>query len=392
MPPRSGRTRRLLFLCVIGLAASTIYLLWFGWRWSRPGNQHYLRGLDLLAAGRPNRAEAEWILGARQAPSDYRNFEELGDYYASVHRTADAAACYARASTLHPSDATLFLRLARTHQDLGDYSGAARAVYRAAALRPNDGNILGLYGILEAKLKERRTAIAALDRACTLSPQNGQFRVAKALAEMDTLDLPAAERDLETYLRSHPRNAEASYYLSVLYNQKPRTPQNIRAAIAYARAALAGMPRDTRPYVGLGQLYLDIGQPKDALQIFLSAQKLAVNNESIIHGLADSYHQLGLKPQELAADQRLQTLVLRNDRIEHLKHVMGYNHFDLKSGLELAGLEELNGRSDLAVMYYEQLIRQWPTEMRPRRALSAYYRRVGRSDLAAVALRTDMLP
>ncbi|MCA1597085.1 MAG: tetratricopeptide repeat protein [Chloroflexi bacterium] len=388
-----GRRRGLfLLLCVLALLASAGYLAWFGWRWSRPGTQHYLKGLDFLASGHPNRAEAEWILGVKQAPSDYRSYEELGDYYASIHRTADAAACYANATRLHPGDATLFMRLSRAHQDLGDFKGAARAAYDAAALQPDNARMVGTYGILEAKLKERRTAIAALTRACLLDPKNGQFLLARALAEMDSLDFPAADADLRTYLRSHPRDPEASYYLCVLYNQKPRTPENVRAAIALAQAALAGLPGETRVYNALGQLYLDSGRPRDALAVFLAGLKRSGNDEGILHGLADTYHQLGMKANEIEADHELQIVGDRHEQIAHLKHVMGFNHFDLESGLKLARLEELDGDDRLAVTYYQQIVRQWPKDMRARRLLSNYYRRIGRPDLAATALRTDMVP
>ncbi|HET6382122.1 MAG TPA: tetratricopeptide repeat protein [Armatimonadota bacterium] len=372
--------------------SAAIYFFSFWRAWNRPGMKYYLKGMDYMSAHQPAQAEVEWIKGAEADPEDYHCFEELGDYYSSVLRTQEAAACYDRAVTLHPTDGRLYLRLAGAHQALGDFKGAARAASSAVALLPDDSDAVGLYGILEAKIKDRSKAVAALKRACALAPKNGHYRLALALAEMDALEIQAAEPDLRLYLSDHPGDPEASYYMCVIYNQKPRTPENIRTAIGFAKTAIAGRPKDIRGYLALGQLYLDAGKPRLALNSFLESAKIQPNSEGALNGIEDSYTRLGLTRQRLAAAQALQDVVTRHDEIAHLKHVMGYNHFDTAAGLQLAALEDQDGNEKQAITYYEQLILQAPHDMRPRRGLSAVYKKIGEPRLAAIALRVDMLP
>ncbi|MBV9851725.1 MAG: tetratricopeptide repeat protein [Armatimonadetes bacterium] len=389
-PPRASRLRP-----GPAIAALIVALGYGGWSWheyERPGRVHERRGVEDAAAGRFHEAERQWRQGVREDPTFPGCYEHLGDLYQQVRDYPDAAADFQAAARLNPRDGTLFLRLARAQQSAGDLPAAAASAQRAAQLRPDDGEALGLYGMLEGKGKHMPQALAALRRARQLRPDDRDDLLALVNLEMDVPDMDAAERDLTPWLKAHPDDAEACYFMAVIYNQKPRTPDNLQAGIGYAERALAGMARDPRPYALLGQLYLDVNRPQDALRTFQIAAQLLPNDEGVLHGLVGCYTRLGQSRQAAAAAARLQTETARHDRIAHLQEVMRFNHADVASGLELARLEEEDGDLRQAQQYYVALVQTASRDPRTHAALAAFLRRIGRPELAKQAARLDFTP
>jgi tetratricopeptide (TPR) repeat protein len=368
------------------------YLIWFWRGQTRPGMRHFFQGMEYVAAGYPARAEREWLLGVKEDPGEYRCYEQLGDYYTELLQPQKGAVFYAAAARRAPWNGSLFLRLAAAERKSGRPDRAQAAARRAAELMPNDGDAVGLYGLLLADSRNRPAALAVLRRAHQLRPNDRRYYMSMVNTEMDTFDFVSAERDLQPYLRTHPRDGEARYMMAVIYNQKPRTPANIRAAIDFAQRALILMPGDERVYNVLGQLYLDAGQLPQALSVYTAGRRVAPNSEGMLRGLQSCYTQLGRTADAAAVSAEFQKVLARHDRIAHLTHVMGFNHHDTTAGLELARLVEEDGRSAQARAYYEQLVRQSPNDPRTRRALSGFYQRMGRSDRARLALQPQFMP
>jgi len=372
------------------LACGSLLGFWRGS--SRPGMRRYLSGMELLSAGRPADAEREWRRGAREDPGDWHCYERLGEYYSALLRYEEAADCYSRAAARSSQDGTLFLRLAAVERKLGHRDQAREAARRAAALRPEDADALGLYGILLAESRKRPAALAMLRRAHSLRPRDRQYFMAMVSTELDSLEFAGVERDLAPYLRAHPDDAEACYMMAVVTNQKPRTPENLKADIAVAERALAGMPRDARAHTLLGQLYLDADRPRDALKVYMAGLKVAPYAEGVLRGLMDCYRRLGEPAQVGAVSRAYERVLARHDRISHLTHVMGFDHQNTSAGLELARLVEEDGRLTQARAYYEQLVRQAPQDSRTRQALSDFYLRMKQPELARRALQLSFVP
>jgi tetratricopeptide (TPR) repeat protein len=384
--------QRLACGLILAGAAAAVSLLGFWREQSRPGIRHYLKGMEYLTARYPLQAEQEWLMGIREDPGEYHCYEQLGDYYTEVLQPQKAVDYYAGAAKRAPGNGSLFLRLTAAERKAGRRDEALATARRAAALLPDDADAVGLYGLLLAESRNRPAALAALRRAHTLKPEDRRYFIAMVNGALDTLDFAAAERDLQPYLRTHPQDAEAGYMIAVIYNQKPRTPGNLEAAIGYARQALAGMPNDARIHTLLGQLYLDSDRPGDALRVYTAGRRVAPNDEGILRGLMDCCRRLGKSAAVTATSGALQRVLARHDRIAHLTHVMGFNHHDTAAGLELARLVEEDGRFSQARAYYEQLVRQSPQDARTRRALSGFYRRMGRPEKARLALEPQFIP
>lgn len=390
---RTGFVRRLVpVFCLLAIALAAASLIQFWREQSRPGMRHYLQGREYLAAGVPLQAEREWRLGTTEDPADYRCYKELGDYYAQLRQFPEARACYVSAARLAPRRWIVWLRLAAAERELGHGDAARAAALRAYRLRPDHADAVGLYGLLLADARNRPAAVAMLRRAHQLRPNDRQYFTPLVQTELDSMDFAAVERDLSPYLRAHPGDPDACFMMAVVYNQKPRTAPNLQSAIDLARRALAGKPRDARVYALLGQLYLDAGRTRDAVQVCTAGQRVAPHAEGILHCLIDADTRLGRTADAAAVSRTLRQVLARHDRVSYLTYAMSLDPHNIAAGLELAHLAEADGRYAPAQRFYEQLVRQAPDDPRLRRALSAFYRRMGRPDQARRALKREFTP
>lgn len=391
--PVGGWRKRLVVVFALAATATALAFSYLNWRdWSRPGQRHYRRGLELMAAHDPGRALDEWTRGIAEDPRDPACFEMVGDFYAQSQKFGEAAGLYEHATQLSPRNGELHSKLANAFRNLGRQQQALAAAEKAAQLLPKDADAVGRYGLLLKAAKRRPEALATLRQAEVLRPHTRLFFMALVDLEMDTLQMDQAERDLQGYLREHPDDPEACFRMAAVYNRKRRTPENVKLAMQYAEKSLLGLKADARPYTLLGQLYLDAGKPAEALKYYQTGHQIAPTAESLLRGLADCYTRLGRTKELASVSAEYQDLLKRHDRIDHLTHVMSFNPKDITSGLELALLTEQEGLIGKAEAYYEQLVRQAPKDPRTRQALSGFYGRAGRQDLAKRALEPDFLP
>src|SRR3546814_3394731 len=72
---------------------------------------------------------------------------------------------------------------------------------------------------------------------------------------------------------------------------------NTKKAIAEAKAYLAYKPEDSNPYLMMANLYLDIGEPKEALKILNKGEKKFPNDAYIPLTKADAYHSLKMNDE-----------------------------------------------------------------------------------------------
>lgn len=158
--------------------------------------------------------------------------------------------------------------------------------------------------------------------------------------EMDILDIQNAERDLTPHAKAHPEDAEAQYLMGSIFNQKPRTPANLHTVLTYAQRAFPKMRSDERIYNLLGQLYLDGDQPQKALQIYLKSRQLFPASGVVVSGLLRTYTRLHDTTRAQQTATQLQIMTARHNRIDHLRHVLGFDSHNIQAALELARLRE----------------------------------------------------
>lgn len=393
-PQRKRALSAVLFL--IGLFALLAYGAWSWRQYTRPGQIHYRRGMDFLAAHRFRDAEREWQIGVRLDPTSPDCYERLGDLYQEVRDYPQATANYAQAAKLRPQDGTLFKRLADVQIAKGDYRGAFIPAKRAYELLPEDAASAGTYGDLAQRLNHHDDALVAMRRAHQLDPSNSRYLLTLVNIEMDVDLMPAAERDLAPYVQAHPNDAWASYLTAVLYNEKPRTPENLHQAIGYAERSASNVQAPQAVFTLLSQLYLSAGRLTDAERACQLGLQRDPNYADLLAQFAKCEALLGRSQSAAQASSRLQALRTRHDRIsylrQHLKTLTVFRSSDVPAGLELARLEEEDGDMQDARTYYVTLVHLAPNDPRTRAALAGFLRRTGRPDLARQALNPKFVP
>lgn len=387
-PP--ARLWRALGLALLLAACAASF--WYWRQYARPGASHDRQAQQDAAEGRPGDAEREWLQGIREDASYAPCYVHLGDLYMQARRFPDAVTEYNAAAKLAPGDGMLFLQLNRADLAVHDVRGAEAAAKRAADLLPDNADAAGLYGLLEVQQKNNPAALAPLRRAHHLRPSDRDYLLALVPIEIEDVAFAQAQSDLAPYLQAHPTDYWACHLMAVIFELKSHDPADWKTALAYEQRAAAGLPGDPRVYLTLGDLYLDLDRPADALSAFQTGQRLLPNSEAMWHGLVGSYSRLGEKRQAAAATLALQRLAARHQRITYLQEQMILRPADAVPGLALARLEEEDGDDGAARSILMDLLRQAPHDPRPHRALADFYQRRGRPRLAQQAARLDYMP
>ena len=356
------------------------------WSWrqsSRPGAVHLRAGQEAAAAHQDAEAEREWRQGVQEDPTFADDYAELGDLYLRELRFKDAAAEYQAAAKLTPDDGTLFLRLHHAYLGAHDPQAALEAIRRASELRPDDPDAAGLCGLLAARMQNRPIALSALRRAHALKPEDQDYLFELARQEINAVDMAAAERDLDTFLKlapnpGDPNNGEANRLLALLYKQKPPTPDNIKTALALAGRACRALPDSPDAFLLLGQLDLNADDTDGALKAFGKAHSLDPGSPEVLSGLVTCYTHRHDTVRAAQAAAALQAATGRRNRVEALKAALRRDPADTASRLELAHLEEEDGALPAAADSYAEAARVAPNDARAQAALSAFYGRHGR--------------
>ncbi len=374
------------FVCALLMAA--VVAVFYGvqsWRqWTRPGTRHYLRGMELASSKQYVQAEKEWLQGVQEDPKSVECYESLGDLYAVVRQYDKAARFYDSAGKLAPDDGEIFLKQMRTQQNLGDIDKAYVAAKQAAKLLPENGEAVGEYGVYAAHFKNRVAAAEALRKAHALAPDNEHYLIALVLLELDASNWQLAEQHLQPLLERQPNHAEANYYMAVIYNQKPRTRENLAAALKYVQRSVSNSKREVRTYLLLGQLYLDSNQPEKALQVYSEAVSYWPIMLPFYNGLSQCYIRLGNPKKQAEVAATIRRLTVREDRMEFLKHALGFNKRDIPVALELALLYEEEGSLQSARGAYELALKAGPRDPRVQKQVKAFYNRIAKSHNAQV--------
>ena len=392
-PRRNVRRNRLLLaVSALVLVAACAYLGWSWKSWTRPGVYYYEKGMDAAAAKHYDLAEDAWVTGVRKDPRAWQCYAQLGALYAEAKNPALAAYAYEAAAKIHPKDGDLYLGLERARTAEGNRPAAYEAARQAAALLPGSEAAAGDYGLLASQTGHDMEALAALRHALALAPGSPKYVIALVSLEIDSLDLSRAENDLTPYLKAHPEDFQGHYYMAVIYNLKPRTPDNIRLGLAQAELALPHMLGDTHGYNVLGELFLAAGRPVAAYRAFMEGYKIDPHSQQMLHGLLHCDTRLGDMREADLISARLDREAAAENQMEHLKHVLGFNHKDPAAVLALAGLYEGTGRHRQTFDLFTQAIREMPDNPKIRAAFAVFLSRARRPDMAKQVLQPKFVP
>lgn len=168
----------------------------------------------MLMQNAPDRALKELDAGPSRFPAAAARAR--GRALAGLGRTDEAGPVFARALALAPTDAELWLDVARYRLQTGSRAGAIVAADRALALKPNAVPTIVLRGTLVRTQYGLKAALPWFERAAALDPGHAPAWVEQAATLGDlgrTADMLAATRHA---LELEPGNGEARYLQAAL--------------------------------------------------------------------------------------------------------------------------------------------------------------------------------
>lgn len=377
--PKPYRFFRLVVLCccLAGGAVALVYLVKTVREYLRPGARSYAEGMEAVARKDPDEAEKKWLQGVEKDPKYVPNLVQLGDLYATERRSQEAVLCYWRAEKLTPNDGSLLLRLARVEHLINRDDLAYPHSKRAAELLPNDATAQARYGLLEVKQGHYPAAILPLRLALTLHNETREVTDALVDSQFSSKDVAGAERTNEDWLRKHPDDPLANLWRAKIAAQKPATPDNQRITLEAAEKAYKALPDSLEAHHVLGQAYLNLNRPADAIKVFQDGIDIVPFAVDMLQGLVSGYARLRDAPHLQLVSARLKDLNSKLDRLDHVREIAILHHGkDLESNFQLAQMESEVGHFQTAQDYFNQLEQDAPNDKRIQAAAAAFRMRV----------------
>jgi tetratricopeptide (TPR) repeat protein len=236
---------------------------------------------------------------------------QLGDIDEQMNDSLEAVHEYERAAQLDPSEQNYFtwateLLLHRAIQP------AAEVFKKGAAAFPHSERLLAGLG---AALYASGLYAQAAERVCTASDLNPTdvtpYLFLGKMVQAASQPLPCSEEKLTRFLREHPENAFASYYLAVaLWKRVGMSgPHDAARVEALLNKSLKINPKFSEGYLQLGIVYAAMGNISNAVTAYESAKDADPNLAEAHFRLAQAYKKLNEPEkahQEFAAYEKIQ--------------------------------------------------------------------------------------
>jgi predicted Zn-dependent protease len=260
----------------------------------------YNLGLAALRADHAERAQSVLEIALKERPDDPDCYFALAQAVLKQERPLDAAALLAKAQKVAPDRTDIVLLIAQVSAQLEFYEDSATAYDRYLSLKPAD----------DVGRRERGFVLALANQS------------------------KSALRDLEWYVRKHPRDAMGFYELAVaqLYEDRAKAFASLDRALAldpalfqarYSRALLniedekpaaaiddlrlflEREPKNYRALAHLGQAYLALNRTNEADEVLKKAVALAPDSSLVLVQYRRALEKLGRKQEAAAILARL---------------------------------------------------------------------------------------
>lgn len=185
------------------------------------------------------------------------------------------------------------LDLMRIYFAQRNYDGAESLAKRLIKLQPeNENNWIALADIYKAT-ESYDELLKVFDTLIELKPDSPAFYYDKAF----TLSLAEKFKAALDLYNQIEKKFGVDDRLFAARKDIYMRQDNTKKAIAEAKAYLAFKPEESNPYLMMANLYLDIGEPKDALKILDKAESKFPNEAYIPLTKADAYHSLDMNDE-----------------------------------------------------------------------------------------------
>ena len=208
----------------------------------------------------------------------------------AVRETGAAQAALARTTTLDPNQFEAYVMQAHLAISRGDIDEAARISQLAARVQPDHPQIDAMDGVIALRRGDIDLALSVLSRAVERMPDNPQVLFAIGMAYVFKGHFAFAERALARVIALQPPGTALRAFLAQLAARQGRLDDALEAI----KGALAQPDGDTPGMHRLaGELYLQSGQPAEALGHLRQALDNGPVDRRVLQSLLLAWQQLG---------------------------------------------------------------------------------------------------
>ncbi len=283
--------------------------------WVRDGRgvadvqRHYSAAVEAQKKGDFTLSAKELGLASKAAPNDPNVHLRIAALYHSLNLPVQAALEQEKALLLRPPKEEDYMKLLASYCKMGRFDDADRVLKKEVVPRWRTSSEVAYYqGIVHFYRDKGSQALQTADecfvRSLALDPDNtsARYQHAECLSRMGR---PAeAENEYRQVLKAFP-NDDGTYQglASVLRKQGKTTEaermmarfQELNASrrrIQYIRTKLSLNPSDTAPMRELGDLYMRVREPDQAVSAYTGYLKSEPTDVYSLRNLAKAYHFL----------------------------------------------------------------------------------------------------
>jgi len=204
----------------------------------------------------------------------------------------------------NPTNVDVLYTTARVYADLANRSRDALLLSA-----PESGRTHQLMAEVLINRGDSHSAIVQYRKALEVDPKlrGVHYELGEAILQgsRQAPDLQAAEREFRSALAENPGDANAEYWLGIIYSLRG----DYQTAIEHYSRALELSPNDADAHQALGAAWIKLRKPEKALEHLLAATRLDPLYATAHYQLGTVYRQLGRESEarvELAAFEKLE--------------------------------------------------------------------------------------
>jgi tetratricopeptide (TPR) repeat protein/tRNA A-37 threonylcarbamoyl transferase component Bud32 len=309
----------------------------------------------------------------QNVPDDVESLTRRAELNRKLKRNEAALADHTRLVELAHDLATNYRRRADLYREIGRPIDAIADYGEVVKLKPGDANAWLQRALLEYGAGQHAAARDDATKVIELAPQAAPPYQIRALTNMLTFkEYELALADWRKLAELNPKEVMANYCVGIIEMGSRRYPP----ALTALEKAIELKPDHVDAHWARAQTLLFQKRYDEALaEINLLVEKLAPNRPATLNSRGDIYRAMR-RPGDAAADYR--TFFIQRPAQPDSEYIQAA----INATVSLAGLLELQGKSDEAVACYEELITGNPASAAALLERAQFRRNHGRFDEA----------
>lgn len=196
-------------------------------------------------------SETLWLDTTRKQPTATVAWNNLGTFYYSVGRHAEAVAAFDASAQANPDFLDPIANRARAKRDQGDLAGAEADLRNAIARSPTYAFGHAQLGIVELLAGRNDDAVKSFDTAIALKPDYAEAYSGRGAARMQRGDVAGGLGDMDRAVELGPGTPDVYLNRGIALGMAGKLPQ----AIDDFGRVIALAPRDAKGYLSRARAY-----------------------------------------------------------------------------------------------------------------------------------------